>query len=109
MSATWADYDRDGNMDVYVSSIFSGAGNQVVPQADFNPSMPEQTRRKYLKMVRGNTLLRNAGQGRFADVTNLMVEGYGGWAWGRRPTTCNWPSPGRVAAVAAVAGVAGVA
>ena len=82
MSATWADYDRDGNMDIYVSSMFSGAGNQVIPQADFNRSMPEEIRRKYLKMVRGNSLLRNLGQGRFSDVTNPMVEGYGGWAWG---------------------------
>jgi hypothetical protein len=84
MSVTWADYDRDGNMDLYVSSMFSGAGNQVVPQADFNPTMPEETRRKYLKMVRGNSLIRNLGQGRFVDVTNPMAEGYGGWAWGAK-------------------------
>ena len=84
MSATWADYDRDGHMDIYVSSMFSGAGNQVIPQADFNLSMPEETRQKYLKMVRGNSLLRNVGQGRFADVTNPMVEGYGRWAWGSK-------------------------
>ena len=82
MSATWADYDRDGYMDLYVSSMFSGAGNQVVPHADFNPSMPEETRRKYLKMVRGNTLMRNSGKGRFSDVTNPMGEGFAGWAWG---------------------------
>jgi hypothetical protein len=84
MSATWADYDRDGFMDLYVSSMFSGAGNQIVAQADFNPTMPEETRLKYLKMVRGNTLLRNLGQGVFADVTNPMAEGFGGWAWGSR-------------------------
>ena len=84
MSATWADYDRDGKMDLYVSSMFSGAGNQVVPHADFNPSMPEETRLKYLKMVRGNTLLRNLGGGRFADVTNPMAEGFARWAWGAK-------------------------
>ena len=84
MSATWADYDRDGYMDLYVSSMFSGAGNQIVAKADFNPSMPENTRGKYLKMVRGNTLMRNSGKGRFADVTNPMVEGFGGWAWGTK-------------------------
>ena len=84
MSATWADYDRDGYMDLYVSSMFSGAGNQIVAQADFNPSMPEETRQKYLKMVRGNTLLRNVGQGRFSDVTDPMAEGFGGWAWGSK-------------------------
>jgi len=84
MSATWADYDRDGHMDIYVSSMFSGAGNQVVPHADFNPSMPEETRLKYLKMVRGNTLLKNLGTGRFADVTDPMAEGFARWAWGAK-------------------------
>ncbi|MEZ5329610.1 MAG: VCBS repeat-containing protein [Verrucomicrobiales bacterium] len=82
MSAIWGDYDRDGAMDLYVSSMFSSAGNQIVAQSDFNPSMPEETRKKYLKMVRGNTLMRNAGDGSFADVTNPMGEGFAGWAWG---------------------------
>ncbi|MFN0127430.1 MAG: FG-GAP repeat domain-containing protein [Verrucomicrobiales bacterium] len=84
MSATWADYNRDGLMDIYVSSMFSGAGNQVIAQSDFNPSMSEETRRKYLKMVRGNSLLRNAGNGRFDDITDPMAEGFGGWAWGAK-------------------------
>lgn len=84
MSATWADYNRDGLMDVYVSSMFSGAGNQVIAQTDFNPSMSEETRSKYLKMVRGNTLLRNGGNGRFDDITDPMAEGFGGWAWGAK-------------------------
>ena len=84
MSATWADYNRDGLMDLYVSSMFSGAGNQVVPRSDFHPGMPEETRRKYLKMVRGNTLLRNLDNGRFKDVTDTSVEGFVGWAWGAK-------------------------
>ncbi len=84
MSATWADYDRDGFMDLYVSSMFSGAGNQVVAQSDFNANMSEETRSRYLKMVRGNTLLQNSGQGQFEDVTSPMAEGFGGWAWGAK-------------------------
>ncbi|MDA7860996.1 VCBS repeat-containing protein [Akkermansiaceae bacterium] len=82
MSASWGDLDRDGNMDLYVSSMFSGAGNLVIPQDDFNPSMPKQTRQRYLKMVRGNSLMRNNGAGRFTDITSPMDEGYAGWAWG---------------------------
>ncbi len=84
MSATWADYNRDGTMDLYVSSMFSGAGNQVVAQSDFNANMPEETRDKYLKMVRGNTLLKNDGSGTFTDVTQPMAEGFGRWAWGTK-------------------------
>jgi hypothetical protein len=82
MSASWGDFDRDGRMDLYVSSMFSGAGNLVVPQADFNPKMPEDTRDRYLKMVRGNSLMRNMGAGEFADITSPMNEGYADWAWG---------------------------
>lgn len=82
MSASWGDLDRDGNMDLYVSSMFSGAGNLVIPQDDFNPSMPKQTRQRYLKMVRGNSLMRNNGSGGFTDITSPMNEGYAGWAWG---------------------------
>ncbi|MDA7521552.1 VCBS repeat-containing protein [Akkermansiaceae bacterium] len=82
MSVSWGDLDRDGNMDLYVSSMFSGAGNLVIPQDDFNPSMPKQTRQRYLKMVRGNSLMRNNGSGRFTDITSPMDEGYAGWAWG---------------------------
>jgi hypothetical protein len=82
MSASWGDLDRDGNMDLYVSSMFSGAGNLVIPQDDFNPSMPQKTRERYLKMVRGNSLMRNNGSGGFTDITSPMNEGYAGWAWG---------------------------
>ena len=84
MSATWGDYDRNGFMDVYVSNMFSGAGNQIVPQSGFNPAMDGPTRAKYLKMVRGNSLLRNGGQGVFSDVTDPMAEGFGKWAWGAK-------------------------
>jgi hypothetical protein len=84
MSATWGDYDRDGLMDLYVSNMFSGAGNQVVPQTGFSVDLPEDTRSKYLKMVRGNSLLRNLGGGRFADATDPAAEGFAGWAWGAK-------------------------
>ena len=55
--ATWSDYDRDGDQDLYVSS-------------DYSP----------------NNLLRNEGNGRFVDVTaetNTEDVGFGmGAAWG---------------------------
>ena len=46
--------------------------------------MSSDTRGKFLKMVRGNTLLRNTGRGTFTDVTDPMAEGFGSWAWGAR-------------------------
>jgi len=84
MSATWGDYDRDGRMDLYVSNMFSSAGNQIVPQAYAGLSLTDEVRTRYLKMVRGNSLLRNSGGGSFSDVTDPVVEGFGGWAWGSK-------------------------
>ncbi len=38
MSVSWGDYDQDGLMDVYVSNMFSAAGNRIVAQAQFQPA-----------------------------------------------------------------------
>ena len=35
MSASWADFNRDGWMDLYVSNMFSAAGNRITYQRQF--------------------------------------------------------------------------
>ena len=35
MSASWSDFNRDGYMDLYVSNMFSAAGNRITFQRQF--------------------------------------------------------------------------
>ncbi len=78
MGASWGDYDGDGRPDLYVSNMYSSAGERITARlGDLDPRFP--------KMARGNTLFRNEG-GAFRAVSGrersaLPVE-KAGWAWG---------------------------
>ncbi len=56
------DYDNDGDMDWFVTSIYESSER---PDANF-----------------GNRLYRNLGDGTFEDVTELAGVSNGGWGWG---------------------------
>jgi hypothetical protein len=79
MGVTWVDYDGDGLMDLYVSNMYSTAGNRILARGP-GKMTPEQ-HRKLVKMASGNTLFRNRGDGTFEDVTSKMGVGRAGWAW----------------------------
>jgi hypothetical protein len=79
MGVTWLDFDGDGLMDLYVSNMYSTAGNRILGRGPGKLS-PEQ-HAKLKKMAHGNTLLRNRGDGTFEDVTEKMGVGRAGWAW----------------------------
>ena len=81
MSVAWADYDRDGDMDVYVANMFSAAGTRIVAQDQFKPEISAGLRSTYLRFARGNTLLRNRGEGSFDDVSLEAGVTLGRWAW----------------------------
>ena len=90
MSVSWGDYDRDGWMDVYVSNMFSAAGNRIIPQSNFKPSISNDLRRRYQNFARGNTLLRNLGKGSgFSDTSVSAGVTMGRWAWGSRLADLN--------------------
>jgi len=57
MGSAVGDYDNDGDLDWFVSSIDSGG-------------------------ISGNRLYKNRGDGTFFDVTEKSAVRYGGWAWG---------------------------
>ena len=82
MSVSWGDYDRDGRMDVYVSNMFSAAGNRIVPKDDFQPDAAAAERAIFKQFARGNTLLKNASQDGFVDVSTEHRVTMGRWAWG---------------------------
>ena len=79
MGVTWGDYDRDGFQDLYVSNMYSKAGNRVTSYFD-------DVDRRFVKMARGNTLFRNRAGRSFERVSgvsapSLLVE-KAGWSWG---------------------------
>jgi hypothetical protein len=81
MSVTWADYDRDGWMDVYISNMFSSAGKRVTAQQRFKQDAGKSIRARYRRLARGNTLLKNLGDGSFRDVSGDAGVEMGRWAW----------------------------
>ena len=84
MSACWGDYDGDGRPDLYVSNMFSSAGNRIAYQPRFQAGADDATRRLFQRHARGNSLFRNAGNGTFEDVSVAAHVTLGRWAWGSR-------------------------
>jgi FG-GAP-like repeat len=82
MGVTWGDYNRDGLMDIYVSNMFSAAGNRVTFQRQFRPGANGEILSDFRRHARGNTLFQNKGNGAFADVSVEAGVTMGRWAWG---------------------------
>ena len=82
MSIAWGDYDRDGWMDAFVSNMWSSAGNRIAYQNQFRPKASDAAKRRIQRLARGNTLLRNQGDGTFGDQSASANIEMGRWAWG---------------------------
>ena len=67
MSATFLDYDNDGRLDIYTGNMWSAPGQRVTSSPAFMPDATPEVRALYRRHVRGNSLLRNLGNGRFED------------------------------------------
>ncbi len=82
MSAHWGDFDRDGRFDIYVANMWSSAGGRVTYNEKFRPFEDPGTKRRWQRFAKGNTLLRNHGDGRFEEVSAEAAVEMGRWAWG---------------------------
>lgn len=82
MSVSWADYDHDGRMDLYVGNMYSSAGLRIANQQRFQAGANSRVRSEFQRHARGNSLFRNLGDGKFADVSVDAGVNMGRWAWG---------------------------
>jgi hypothetical protein len=82
MSVSWGDYNRDGFMDLYIANMFSSAGNRVTFQDRFKQKAGSSSKEIFQRLARGNTLLENAGDGTFRDVSEIAGVTMGRWSWG---------------------------
>ncbi len=84
MSVSWGDYNHDGQMDLYVSNMWSSAGKRITYQRKFQPGTTDRTRSDFQRHARGNSLFMNRGDGTFRDVSVESDVTMGRWAWGSR-------------------------
>ncbi|MEJ6579738.1 MAG: VCBS repeat-containing protein [Akkermansiaceae bacterium] len=84
MSASWGDADGDGDRDLYVSNMWSSAGNRIAYQRNFQTSLDDSTRGEFQRHARGNSLFLNNGDGTFTDASQEAGVTMGRWAWGSR-------------------------
>jgi hypothetical protein len=79
MGVIWTDVDGNGALDLYVSNMFSNAGNRIVPFAE---RQSPEVKNALLASAGGNNLFLNPKPGAQNDATSAYQLRDGGWAWG---------------------------
>src|SRR5438067_3695473 len=81
MSVAFLDYDNDGLIDIYTGNMWSAPGRRITSAPAFMHDATPEVRALYRRHVRGNSLFRNLGNGRFEDKTLDAHAAMGRWAW----------------------------
>ncbi|RLE21825.1 MAG: hypothetical protein DRJ65_15220 [Acidobacteria bacterium] len=79
MGVSFADFDRDGDLDLHVTRMSSTAGRRILSRLG-GGELPSRERLE--TMAVGNALYRNDGTGHFTDASNEAGPFGAGWAWG---------------------------
>ncbi|MCC6536170.1 MAG: VCBS repeat-containing protein [Bryobacterales bacterium] len=84
MSVAWGDYDGDGWLDLYVSNMWSSAGQRLTGHPAFATGVAADgaVQEAFRRQAKGNSLFRNRGDGTFEDVSARAGVEFGRWAWG---------------------------
>ena len=81
MGLTVGDFNNDGNVDLYVASMYSKSGSRVI--GNLRPDAYDATTmRKLQRMVAGSQLYRNNGSLRFEPTGKQLDVVAVGWAYG---------------------------
>lgn len=81
MGLTCGDYNNDGNMDIYVSNMYSKAGSRVMGNMK-DGTYPPEVQSRLRSMVAGSELYENQGNLKFKPVGKEYQIHAAGWAWG---------------------------
>jgi tetratricopeptide (TPR) repeat protein len=81
MSVCWSDFNNDGKQDIYAANMWSAAGQRVSEQRQFHEKDTEEVRALYRRHARGNSLYRNAGDGKFQNIGEKAGAEMGRWSW----------------------------
>ena len=81
MGQAVGDVNNDGQVDLYVSNMYSKAGNRVMDHIPFGCHSPD-TLLKLRRMVSGSQLHLNQGDLKFTQTADDMGVAQVGWSWG---------------------------
>lgn len=80
MGVTIADFDNTGNWSVYVSNMYSHAGNRIVPLAE---GISDSMRAVAKSLAHGNQLFeQDPATGQWAETSLSRAVNWADWAWG---------------------------
>ena len=79
MGVSFGDHDNDGDLDLHVTNMSSSAGTRILGRLAPGALTDELVLKK---LVSGNTLYENLGDGHFRDVSEKAGKFSAGWAWG---------------------------
>ena len=81
LSVVQVDQNNDGNIDVYVSNMYSKAGSRIMGNMKAE-GYPDDVKQRLRHMVAGGEMYENQGDLGFKSVGKKYQVHAAGWAWG---------------------------